>query len=94
LITIAIGCRDEPCGWTIPPEVFDEDGRSLSVDYNPCGCDKGVPMKEDPAKQPPPTAAQMAKKDTIASDAMKNPAAPDAVRASVLARAKSGSVKK
>ncbi|KAG0566601.1 hypothetical protein KC19_7G076400 [Ceratodon purpureus] len=88
---------EPPCGFTIPEEIFDEEGQSLSVDYNPCGCDKGVPIKEEPVKEaaaPPATAAQTAKKDAIAADAMKNPAAHDAVRASVLARAKSGSIKK
>lgn len=84
-ITIAIACRDEPEGVCY-------EGKPASVDYNPCDCTP----KEEPAQKAdaPPSAAQLAKKGTIASDAGKNAAAPDAIRASVLARAKAGSVKK
>uniref|UniRef100_A0A7I4CD88 Uncharacterized protein n=1 Tax=Physcomitrium patens TaxID=3218 RepID=A0A7I4CD88_PHYPA len=80
---------EPPCGFTLPPEDFDKTER-----VDPCGCQSQEPPCKDElgeqAAAGPPSANQMAKKNVIAKDGMWNAEAPDAIGASVLARAKSG----
>lgn len=78
-----------------PPKILEEPISDVDDEYDPCGCDR-FKKKEPPPEEPPkePSPAQLAKKSTIAADASKGSAAPDPVRASVLAKAKAGSMKK
>jgi len=82
--------EDEPK----PKKVIEEPITEVDDEYDPCGCDRFKKKEPETPKGKEPSPAQLAKKSLIAEDAKKGSVAPDPVRESVLAKAKSGSTKK